>query len=219
MTHHPPAHHLLDEIVLQMAAGTAHEALHLLGSCHLTRCPRCRELLRDAESLGGHALASELGSALPDSMLDAVLARLDEPPPAAPAQPPEDPSGVLPRPLLRRLGPLDQVRWRWLAPGVHGVDVPVPQMAELPMRLIRLKGASRVPRHDHKGDERALILQGGWGDHSGHFERGDAYFMDRSCKDHRQYIDSGQDCIALVLNDAAVIPLGILGLFAPFFNV
>ena len=72
--------HLGDDILLKYAAGTLDEASGLLVATHLALCPHCRARNRAADALGGALLDSLEAAPLPDSAMDAVLARLrDEP--------------------------------------------------------------------------------------------------------------------------------------------
>lgn len=206
----PPEHHLPDELLLAYATGTASAPIALLVASHLTLCPACREKAATYEAVGGALLAEAAidtrgavdggEPTLDDGALDALLARLDAPREPEP-EPVYDPDGVLPAPLVRRVGAFRDLRWRWLAPDTHGVKV-MDRPGHLPVRLVRIRPGAVLPPHDHTGVERALILGGGWSDEVGHFERGDVAYVEADRTDHRQVILDAVPCVALVVNDA-----------------
>ena len=201
-----PEHHSPDTLLAAYALGSATPAEALLVATHLTLCPTCRARVAELEAVGGAMLADEEPAEVEDAELDAVMARLDEAPPPAREVGPSDPAGVLPRPLVRYVGGLDAVRWTWRVPSVRAVDLPVPTAGTLPLRLLRLSRGYRLPLHDHSGEERAVILAGGWADRTGEYHRGDFFHADEALGAHDQRCFPDEDCIVLVLNDAGIVP-------------
>lgn len=210
-----PNHHLPADWVIAYAAGTLEPAEYIVAATHLTLCPVCREAVRVAEAVGARALAQAAPVSLPPGTLDSLLARLDDPEPtrptgdasragAAPITPAFDPTGLLPGPLYALAGPVEQLKWRWLAPFIQGVDLPVPTRG-LPLRIVRMSAGASLP-HRHVGTEVGLILQGGWTDQYGQVARGDLAIVDDEEAVHQQHIDRDGPCIALVLNAAPGVP-------------
>ncbi|MEZ4323352.1 MAG: cupin domain-containing protein [Myxococcota bacterium] len=193
-----PQHHLPDDWFVALASGTLAEAESLLAATHLTYCPTCRDRLALAEVAAARALEAAGPVDLDPGGLDALLARLDEPEPEPAVPQTADP--VLPWPVLRITGPLASLRWSWLAPGVRGVDLPVPTTG-LPMRLVQMRAGVQM-NHRHAGTESGVVLAGGWTDEYGTYGRGDATFCDPELQPvHHQRIHDDADCIALVLNE------------------
>lgn len=204
-----PHHHVPDDWLVAFANGTLPEAEALVLATHLTLCPLCRSRLDVAEELAAAALTTPDAPAVPAPAgeLDALLQRLDEPTPE-PSAPPTDP--VLPLPVLQHTGPLADVSWQWLAPGIRGVDLPLPTTG-LPLRLIRMRAGTALP-HRHAGSEAGVILAGGWDDQFGTYRRGDAAFLPAELDGvHEQRIHDDEDCVALVLNEAKGIVDGLAG--------
>lgn len=200
------AHHIDDAMLLEYAAGAASPADALLVATHLTLCPECRSTVAAAEAAGGAML--EPAEADLEHLLDATLARLDEPaPPVLPA-PSADPSGVLPLPLASVAGPFAELPWERQFPGIEVVTLDVPHSG-MPPRLFRIPAGGFIPRHAHRGEEHSLVLTGGFTDHTGHFERGDV----RHCVSgevHRLDMDPGEPCVVLVVADAPFAPRSFL---------
>lgn len=213
-----PTHHLDDEVLMAYVTGATTEAVALVAACHLTLCAQCRLRADAAETVGGALLDGQTGTPLSEDVLGQLLARLDDD--AAPAESPSAPgdstqpfvfAGVpLPRPLARYLGPdqpiADQEHaFRFLAPGIRGVDLPVTAPPETRMRLLRLAPGIEIPRHAHAAPELTLVFSGGLSDAGEHYGRGDVRFRDTAAE-HVQVVDRDRPCIALVLNEGALLP-------------
>ena len=221
-----PEHHAPDEILIAYAAGSLGASESLLVACHLTLCPRCRDLVADAEAVGAALLAAPASEPAPAPasapMLDAMLARLDEvevdtagePATVAPApgRSAVDPRGLVPAPLFRLIGDIDGAPWRRLLRGIYSLDVPA-QGDDKYVKLFRFEAGLRVPRHAHPGFEGTLVLSGGFTDEDGHHVRGDLSVLDES-RPHEQHIDDDGPCTWLLVADGKPIPRTLLGWFA-----
>jgi putative transcriptional regulator len=152
--------------------------------------------------------------------LEQVLARLDEPrrpedaprvAPAAPAVPADSVlAGLdLPAPLQRRVAPLPHARWRYIAPGVRGIDLPV-RSGGATAQLLNLKPGLAIPRHDHGALEVTLVLTGALLDEDGRLARGDVLFREPGQR-HVQNVEAGARCISLVVNAGSFVPLTLTG--------
>jgi putative transcriptional regulator len=158
--HHPPS-----DLLWAYAGGAVSAAESVLLACHLTVCPACRAEVATAEGAVGALVESTVDErvghlpaldALP--AVDAILARLGESGAAGSAPVGEG----LPRPFLRRWGPLEGLRWRALGPVARDVRV-----ARLETRagqerafVVDFPPGFVVPPHAHDGVERALVLSG-----------------------------------------------------------
>ena len=86
------------------------------------------------------------------------------------------------------------------------------------VELLKIAAGRAVPRHTHKGDELTLVLAGGFTDDTGHYGKGDFAFADGE-RVHQPHADEGEDCIALAVLDAPVVPTGALHrLLHPFLR-
>lgn len=189
-----PRHHLPMEWIVAEAAGTNEAPLSVLVAVHVTLCPQCRRQLDHAEKVAAGVLA-EVEPIQPEpGDLEALLARLDEPV-QAPLR-----DDRFPAPLAPFVNGGD---WRRLAPRLHHIDLEISTPTGHPMRLLKMAAGAHLPHRDG-GEERAVVLQGGWSDASGHYERGDVYHH-LGLDHHDQRVDPGVDCIALLYNDAPVV--------------
>jgi putative transcriptional regulator len=221
-----PTHHAPDHALLEYVTGHSEEALALGVACHVALCALCRADARRLEAVGGALLDAEPPSGLSAGALDSVLGRLDDATEEAPAPVPVSAAPAaragagssdawtslgLPEILVTRLPP-GPARWRYIAPGVRGINVALRHQGGASARLLRLKPGLVIPTHDHGAPELTLVFAGALTDAEGRFERGDL-----SCRQpgdtHLQRVDPKGDCIALVINADRLIPRTWAGRF------
>ncbi len=222
-----PTHHLDDDILMAYAAGATTEPVALVAACHLTLCADCRQRAAAADAVGGALLDAQTGAPLSEDALGRMLARLDEDRPASRAAPVDAAAGPfvfagvpLPQPLARylRLAVPDDDSdraFRFLAPGIRGVDLPVMAPPAVRTRLLRLAPGVEIPRHAHAAPEFTLVFAGGLSDGGEHYVRGDVRFRDAAAV-HVQLVDPDGPCIALVINEGALLPQTWRGKVASF---
>lgn len=210
-----PAHHVGDAELMEYAVGASDEAVSLAVACHLALCRACRAQMRRLDAIGGALLESQTPGELGANALAQALARLDEPrrPEDAPRAPTlvAAPSGGalagldLPAPLRRRVAQLPPARWRYVAPGVRGIDLPV-RSGDATAQLLCLKPGLAIPRHDHGALEVTVVLTGALLDDEGRLARGDVLFREPG-QHHVQNVEAGASCISLVVNAGRFVPL------------
>ena len=207
-----PSFHVPEDLLLAYSAGRTDEATALVVATHLTLCPKCRADNDALDAAAGSMLATGPTEAVADSVLDSVLRKLDEP---APQESPIE--GVLPRPILRYLAEADRnvLPWHHLMPGADEIRLPLARNG-VPARLTRTRGGFVLPKHTHAGSEMTLVLSGGFEDRGEHYARGDLSLCDPSVT-HSIHFDRGDPCIALVVNDARLVPKGPFSNFVALF--
>ena len=196
-----PTHHPSDALLIAYAAGTATEAEALVVSTHLTFCPECRADLRTAEAVGGALLDQVDAVPMQASGLQAVMARLDEPAPAAAirARHAESPEGLPVALAEYAAASLEQGGWRMVSPGIKQLRLATSGAGKA--RLLKLKPGTMLPEHGHRGTELTILLAGSYTDELGQFVRGDMAELDESVV-HRPVVDDGPECIALIVTEA-----------------
>jgi len=208
-----PRHHFPDDVLRAYAVGVAPEATRLAVSCHLAFCAACRRDATEHESFllafGGQ---DGDGSKRVTSTLRArLLADLPAQPAApAPRAPLVLPKGLpeLPKPLLHHLSTLPRLAWQRLIPGIRAIDLGFTGVWRA--RLIAFQPGIPIPHHDHGGMEHTVVFQGGLNDENVRLERGDAATMMGGDK-HRQRVQAGPPCVALIVNEGPPLPLTLFG--------
>ena len=211
-----PQLHPDDGYLLDYATGTLPEPFLVLIASHLTLCPACRDTVRAFEGVGGALLETSEPAAIAPDSLAAVMQRLDRPATVT-APPPPPPAlsgfGFLPRPLQRFLTEMpERPFWRRAFFGLETVRIP--RFGECRSRLMRIAPGKAMLRHTHQGNELLLVLQGGYSDHTGDYERGDVAYGDPSLV-HKPRADADTGCLCFSVWDA---PPRMVGPLAPLLN-
>jgi len=194
-------HHLDDATLMSFAAGSMPSALGAVAAAHVAMCARCR---------GEVAVHERLGAAL---MSEVAPARMERPHPQMPefdtqcATSPARAGGV-PMPLARLVrGGLDDVRWRWIGPGLW--HRPLDAGGRGTLQLIKAAPGSSVPEHTHGGGEITLVLRGALSDDTGTYRAGDVADLDESIE-HTPVADGGAGCICVIANEQPTRFRGVL---------
>lgn len=122
-----PRHHPSDETLMAHAAGTLAAGPRLVIDIHLAGCPRCRELVRGFEAVGGALLDQAAPAPLTADALAALFARIDAPQPLRfPARRPVAPRPTTPDGLALPVALADHVvgPWRRIPPALRWEPVP-----------------------------------------------------------------------------------------------
>lgn len=213
---------IADEWLVSYAAGALTEPESVLVATHVSFHPALQTKLANAEAIGGALLDELAPSAMSDAALESALARLDQhdaqssAPSAAPAAADVD----IPLALRRYLGrPLDALHWGVMGPGMKQcrlADGPDGQK----LWLLKAKGGTQIPVHDHRGSEFTLVLRGGYRVDDVHFTPGLLEVATPDVVDHQPLIDAGEECICLVVTDAPLRLHSWLGrLVQPFIGL
>lgn len=195
-----PTHHLDDSTLLSLAAGTLDAAFSVVAASHVAVCPQCRTALRTAEALGGGMIGELADVPVSGDCRERTLAALGHT--AVETRRAGTAHGEIPPPIARLLGSnrLDDIDWKWKAPGVamHGVKLPGDSAGRL--TLMRIGAGRAMPEHGHGGGEITLVLKGAYRDHMGRFAQGDIADLDTDVE-HQPVVDGGEECICLVATE------------------
>nr|WP_320135436.1 ChrR family anti-sigma-E factor [uncultured Amphritea sp.] len=205
-------HHLDDASLMSYSAGSLSQGMALVVASHLSFCPACRERAELNDAVGGVLLESLDAETIEDDMLAAILAQIDEPLERSVIEPrqaiPSLSDPEIPVPLNEYVsGPLDQLEWKRIVPGVAYYDMP--WQGRGVSRLLRIAPGKSMLTHTHNGNELTLVLRGSFSDEVGRFCRGDIADLDDQIE-HQPLVDSDEDCICLIATDA---PLRFTTLF------
>ncbi|QRG06514.1 cupin domain-containing protein [Xanthobacter dioxanivorans] len=215
--------HPSDETLLRHAAGTLPAGPKLVVDLHAAGCPRCREMIRDLEAVGGTLLEGMAEVPLASDAFARVMARADLPELRKPIVPPPAlpvprglvlPGGIaLPSQLAaRRIGAL-----RPVAPGVRMGKVHVPEDPGTRVLLFHIGPGRSIPEHTHDGLEYTHILCGSFSDQTGRYGPGDLVEADAQIA-HTPRVDETGDCVCIAAFEGRLRFSGLLGVaLRPFF--
>ncbi len=201
-------HHLDEATLLSYTAGSLTNAMALVVACHLSVCPKCREIAAEMEHVGSALLTSLPPSEMSMSALDKALSALDDNPieemilAAEQLETISLPSvePAIPKPLELVIGDsLDDIEWKRLAPGISYVDLPTQGTGA--SKLLKIDPGKSVLPHTHTGNELTMILKGSYSDEIGQFSAGDIADLDDEVS-HQPLVDSQEPCICIISTDA-----------------
>jgi putative transcriptional regulator len=201
-------HHLDDATLMSMAAGALPEALATVAAAHIDSCPACRKRLNELDMLGGALLEDVTPVPLSDGLTERMAAHFREDnvrsfPGSRVRARSTQADGEVPKPLQKLIGSsLDDLNWRWLAPGVRQYSIDMPGESRGSLRLLRIKAGMRIPEHGHGGSELTLILRGAYHDRFGRFGPGDVADLDED-SEHEPRVDKDGECICVVATEQA----------------
>ena len=188
------------------AAGSQPEAFAAVIASHLSVCADCRAEVSRMQEIGV-ALFDALAPADVDAAAPVIAMRageaevgsaVDE---SVTATAREAPAGDVPLPLVSVLGArLDDLPWRWSAPGIWTHPVPLSENAGGELLLIKVAPGKEMPAHGHDGQELTIILRGAYTDTIGRFGVGDVADLD-SDTEHTPVACATEGCICLVARD------------------
>lgn len=194
ITHHPDV-----ATLMSCAAGSLPEALAAVIASHLAMCPQCAAEVSRMERIGA-TLFDAIKPEPVSGEAPVFKARALE----AEGVATEEPAawqGDVPRPLAGVLGSrLDELPWKWLAPGVSYVRIPLSPGAKGDLRLLKVAPGCAVPEHGHGGSELTVLLTGSYTDEFGTFRQGDVADLDVDAE-HRPVADLNEGCVCLVASD------------------
>lgn len=197
-THHPSA-----DFLTAHAAGTLPVPQAACVAAHLTYCEKCRRINDQLQAIGGVFFEQLAPTPVSETLLDSVLARLDDP---APLRFPEHPAevgehGVLPA-MLRRIinGDFSQLVWKKITRSLS-ISYLNTGDTHYEFALYRIGAGGRIPEHHHGGTEMTLVLEGGFTDAQGTYHPGDFVYRE-SADIHAPVAIDGEDCICLAVLDA-----------------
>ncbi len=219
-----PERQIPDEWLLAYAAGNLSEAKSTLVATHASYHPELREKINDAEHIGGALLSDADSADLSDGFLDRVLDQIDaiekNDTPAVETKSNHVDDPRIPAPLAEYLGHgLDDVKWRFMGPGLRQAKLWTGKNGEK-LWLLKARGGTEMPEHDHRGTEMTLVLQGSYTVDGHRFGVGDLELAAGDIVDHRPIIDEGEDCICLVVTEAPIKLKTMIGrAFQPFIGL
>ena len=194
-------HHPQDDILLSYTAGALGESWSLAIASHLTFCPECRDSVAVAEELGGFLLESHDTAPLSDLALALAQEQIEQ----QSVEPVSNISPILsslPMPLRNYVGDtLDNLKWQSIGGGAHQYMITTNDNDQA--RLLQIPAGRPVPEHGHGGRELTLVLSGNFSDQNGKFAAGDIEDVSEEVT-HQPFAGEGDDCICLVVTDAAL---------------
>jgi len=195
-------HHPTTDFITDFAAGTLPVAQAACISAHLNYCDSCRRSAEQLQTIGGVLMEQLAPVTVSESVLESVLARLDEPAPLSFAQKQARQEAFDLPGLLTRIinGDFTQLTWKRITRALSVSSLQTGDSA-YEFALYKIAAGGRIPEHDHGGSEMTLVLKGGFSDDRGTYHPGDFIFRQAN-ETHMPVTIDGDECICLAVLDA-----------------
>jgi len=189
------------DLLTEYVAGNLPLAQSACVAAHMNYCESCQRTVGQLQEVGSSLFDRLDPEPVGESVLDSVLARLDEVPPLSYSKPVETEAGRTPA-ILQRLmaGDFTELAWKKITEALR-ISYLKTGDPNYEFALYHIKAGGKIPEHDHRGSEMTLVLQGGFSDANGSYHEGD--FIYRAADDtHAPTALQSEDCICLAVLDA-----------------
>jgi putative transcriptional regulator len=189
------------DLLTEYTAGNLPLAQAACVSAHMNYCEQCQRTASQLQDLGAVMFDALQGEPVGEAQLDAVLARLDDVPPLSYAKPETGAVGRTPA-ILQRLmsGDFSDLTWKKITKTLS-ISYLKTGDPNYEFALYQIKAGGKIPEHTHRGTEMTLVLEGGFSDAEGSYDKGD--FIFRQATDvHAPTALQSEDCICLAVLDA-----------------
>ena len=192
-------------LMSEYSAGSLPLAQSACVSIHLNYCNSCQRQSQRLQQVGSGLFERLSPQQVDDSLLDSVLARLDEEPTLTYGSDGHSQESEYSYPaLVQRLMAGDYADLEWKR--VSG-DLQVSQLRtgdrDHEFALYHIKAGGSIPQHTHRGTELTLVLEGSFSDEAGVYHRGDFLIRDAEDK-HSPTAAMTADCVCIGVLDAPI---------------
>lgn len=218
--YHPDSRFLTD-----YAAGTLALSEAACVAAHLHYCGRCRARVQQLTDIASHLFAGLQGQ-VPESAEDQfeqLMTRIDTEPDDGERMRPDvsehDGDRRLPGVVRALVGEeqLEQLDWVRLGKALRIAPIEL-QSAGRQTALYDIRAGSRMPEHEHRGEEITVLLQGSFSDADGKYEVGD-FVVRHAGEPHQPMATQDVDCLCLVSLERPVRATSFwFRLFEPLIN-
>ncbi len=201
----------LDMLLMRHAAGKLGPHESLLVNAAMALNDTIRKRIAQYEALGAQLICEEQAQ-LTQSCLEQVMARIQNPQPAADpcadkTKPcPPSPDLYIPdivHSMISAVCAQKQKQWSRATHGIMRIDLRVkePTPTQKFLKLMKMAPKFATPKHSHTGTEITLILHGGYADEFGEWKKGDIVILTDPRFAH-QPVAGDDGCVCLTLTES-----------------
>lgn len=203
-------HHPDSGILADFSAGNLGMSPACCVAVHLEYCDDCRRSVERFDAIGGELLEDLPATSVDPGLLPSLLRKLGSGPSRACAAPRAPKGHNVPRALARLLPDgTAGIHWKKHFPSLKSALLTTGD-ENSQLTLVRMRAGRSPGRHDHRGSEWTVVLQGGFSDHLGVYRPGD--FVALAPGDvHRPVAHQNEDCICLAAQNAPIRFTGWVG--------
>lgn len=189
--------HPSSDMLNEHLAGTLPLSLTVAVSAHIEMCTQCKEVAPELEALQSQQLWQEAGDGPVDfgDMLQSILAEQPETQPKV-ADKPEAIIKVAARHYQLPAAFTLFTGLKWSGFGTLSRARVISNEKEVRASLLHIEKGGSIPKHQHKGYELTLLLDGSFSDENGTYHKGDFIYLEGD-HDHTPFSKNGCLCYAV----------------------
>jgi len=199
-------------LLVEFSSGNLAVAPSICVSAHLHFCRKCRDEMLRLDQVGSEIMDSIEPAAIDDGLLDAVMAKIDNPDLAKSEKPRHKKIDGFPSSISILMKDVESaLTWRRLSSSLEISQFQTGQ-SDFEVALHKIEAGGKAPKHDHEGSEYTVVLKGSFSDENAVYREGD--FLFRQPGDvHQPMGAQNGECICLSALSAPIKlshPLGFL---------
>jgi putative transcriptional regulator len=205
-------HHPSSEMLVEFSAGTMDTATSICVSAHLHFCKCCRDEVARLNEVGAQLMSEAPPEEIDDELFDKILAKIDQPETTFDvSHKTANPSGF-PEPVNKLLNHAEKTPvWKRLSKSMEVAKLFTGQN-KFEIALHKICAGGVTPKHDHRGLEYTVVLEGSFSDESSVYTQGD-FIIRRPGDIHQPMGAKNGECICLSAQEAPIKLKSILGFF------
>lgn len=209
-------YHPNDNLLVEFSAGSLPFAQSIAVSAHLYFCTHCQQRVGKLNCLGAGMMNDIEPVAVSEDLLGLVMSRLT----SDTAQVPDPVTAPARRSAAKMPGIIEKIlksqgapKWKFVTPSLNMARLKTGQR-EYEVALHKIKAGGSVAKHDHRGTEITLILDGSFSDEEGIYNKGD-FLVREQGQPHRPLASQDAPCICL---SVVAAPVRLTGTFHRLLN-
>ena len=192
-------------LMTEYSAGSLPLAQSACISIHLNYCEQCQRQSQRLQQMGSALFERLAPQQVDETLLDSVLARLDDEPPLTYDNGASSDRSDQGYPaLVQRLmaGDYDDLEWNRVNSALQTSHLRTGDI-DHEFALYHIKAGGSIPKHTHRGTELTLVLEGSFSDEAGVYQKGD-FLMRDAGDEHSPTAARTADCICIGVLDAPI---------------
>ena len=163
-------------LLIEFSAGNLAVAPSICVSAHLHFCRKCRDEMLRLDQVGSEIMDSMEPAPIGDGLLDAVMAKIDNPPLVATEKTRRKNISGFPSSISLLMKDVQSaLTWRRLSSSLEISQFQTGQ-TDFEVALHKIGAGGKAPKHDHEGSEYTVVLKGSFSDETAVYREGDFLF-------------------------------------------
>ena len=162
-------------LLVEFSAGNLAVAPSICVSAHLHFCRKCRDEMLRLDQVGSEIMDTIEPTPIDDGLLDAVMAKIDNPALAPSEKASRKNIEGFPSSISILMKDVESaLTWRRLSASLEISQFQTGQ-SDFEVALHKIEAGGKAPKHDHEGSEYTVVLKGSFSDENAVYREGDFF--------------------------------------------